>query len=42
MVEITNLFSHSLGIVANLRELTQAEGASNYQQLRVKNEFIVK
>lgn len=42
MEEITNLFPHSLGVVANLRELTQAEGASNYQQLRVRNEFIVK
>lgn len=42
MVEMTNLSSDSLGIVADLRELTQAEGASNYQQLRVKNEFVVK
>lgn len=37
MVENTNLFSDSLGIVANLRKFSQAEGASNYQQLKVKN-----
>lgn len=41
MLEITNLFSDSLGIVANLRKFPQAEGASNYQQLRVTNEFVV-
>lgn len=38
-LEITNLFSDSLGIVADLREFSQAEGASNYQQLRDKKEF---
>lgn len=39
MLEIPNLFSDPLGIVANLRKLSQAKGTSNNQQLGVTVNF---